>query len=292
MFPRSSVKPLQALPLVESGAAARFAVSDRELALACASHSGEPEHVEVVRDWLARLGLTEDDLICGAHAPLALAAAEALVRAERQPSRLHNNCSGKHAGFLTLALHLGASPKDYGDPDHPVQRRVRRVLSEMGGADLSSAPVAGDGCGVPVVSMPLAAIARAFARLARPRELPAERAGAARRVIAAMTAHPYLVGGSNRFDTEVLEKAAGSVVVKGGAEGVCAAALIDRGVGIALKIDDGAKRASEIAMAALLARYCDEGPLRDTLSVFERKQVFDTRGVPVGHIRPAPGWPG
>jgi L-asparaginase II len=293
VFPRSSAKPLQALPLVESGAATRFGVSDRELALACASHGGEAEHVATVRGWLTRLGRTDEDLICGAHAPITQAAAEALVRADYQPSRLHNNCSGKHAGFLTLAMHLGAPLNDYGDPGHPVQRHVRRVLSEMGGMDLSSAPVAADGCGVPVVGMPLTAIARAFARLARPSELPAERAEAARRVASAMTAHPYLVAGADRFDTLILERGTGTVLVKSGAEGVCAATLLDRGVGIAVKIDDGAKRAAEAAMAALLAQYCEEdGPLRETVVAFCEKPVLDTRSLSVGSIRAAPGWPG
>src|SRR5512132_1118735 len=159
VFPRSSVKPLQALPLLENGAAARA--------------------------WLARLGRREEDLICGPHPPISREAADALIRIGREPSPLHNNCSGKHLGFLTLAMHLGAPLNDYGHPEHPVQREVRRVLSEMGGTDLSSAPVAGDGCGAPVVAMPLVAIARAFALLAAPDDLPRARATAARRVVSA-----------------------------------------------------------------------------------------------------------
>ena len=293
VFPRSSVKPLQALPLLESGAAARFRVSDRELALACGSHGGEPEHVATAGEWLARLGRTDADLVCGPHPPINEAAAAALVRADRQPSRLHNNCSGKHLGFLTLAMHVGAPLQAYGHPDHPVQRLVRRVLSEMGGTALTSAPVAGDGCGVPVIGMPLAAIARGFARLARPAELPVERADAVRRVVSAMTAHPHLVGGTDRFDTLVLASGSGAVVVKGGAEGVCAALILRPAVGIALKIDDGAKRAAETAMAALLALYCNgEGPLGETIAAFRQRPVLDTRGLPVGVVRPAPGWPG
>lgn len=293
VFPRSSVKPLQALPLLESGAAARFRVSDRELALACGSHGGEPEHVATAGEWLARLDRTEADLMCGPHAPINEAAAAALVRADRSPSRLHNNCSGKHLGFLTLAMHVRAPLQAYGHPDHPVQRLVRRVLSEMGGTDLSSAPVAGDGCGVPVIGMPLAAIARGFARLARPAKLPMERAGAVRRVVSAMTAHPHLVGGTDRFDTLVLASANGAVLVKGGAEGVCAAAILGPAVGIALKIDDGAKRAAETAMAALLLVYCNsEGPMGESIAALRQRPVLDTRGLPVGVLRPAPGWPG
>jgi L-asparaginase II len=293
VFARSSVKPLQALPLLESGAAARFGVSARELALACASHGGEPDHVAIARGWLARLGRTEEDLICGPHAPISQEAAEALVRVGREPSRLHNNCSGKHLGFLTLAMHLGAPLKDYGNREHPVQRQVRRVLSEMGGTDLSSAPVAGDGCGVPVAAMPLVAIARAFALLAASDDLPRARAEAARRVVSAMTMHPYFIGGTDRFDTLVTERAVGKVLVKGGAEGVCAGALLDRGLGFAVKIDDGAKRAAETAMAALLARYAGEnGALRETIAAFQVTPVLDTRSLAIGSIRPAPGWPG
>jgi L-asparaginase II len=243
--------------------------------------------------WLARLGLTEADLICGAHAPIDEAAAAALVRAERQPSRLHNNCSGKHLGFLTVAMHVSAPLEAYGDPDHPVQRRARLALWEMGGTDLSSAPVAGDGCGVPVVGMPLTAIARAFARLARPSELGAEMADAVRRVVSAMTAHPHLVGGKDRFDTLVLASAGGAVLVKGGAEGVCAAVILGPAIGIAVKIDDGAKRAAETAMAALLASYYgEEGRLHETMVGLRQRPVFDTRGLPIGVLRPAVGWPG
>ena len=293
VFARSSVKPLQALPLLESGAAARFGVSARELALASASHSGEPDHVAVALAWLVRLGLTQGDLVCGPHLPIGREAAEALVRAGREPSPLHNNCSGKHLGFLTSAMHLGASLADYGHPEHPVQRRVRRVLSEMGGTDLASAPVAGDGCGAPLFAMPLVAIARAFARLAAPDDLPRERAAAARRVVSAMTAHPYLVGGTDRFDTLVTEGSGGKILVKGGAEGVCAAALLERGLGFAVKIDDGAKRAAETAMAALLARYAGgDAALTPTIGAFQVRPVVDTRSLPVGSIRPARGWPG
>lgn len=293
VFPRSAVKPLQAMPLVESGAAARYGVSDRELALACASHGGEPEHIEIAREWLARLGLREEDLICGAQPPLTPGAAEGLVRSGCRPSRLHNNCSGKHLGFITTAMHLGAPLAGYGEPDHPAQRRVRDVLAAMADTDLSSAPVAGDGCGVPVFAMPLAAIALAFARFAKHSKLSGERAEAARIVISAMVANPYLVGGSDRFDTLVLEAGRGDVVVKGGAEGVCAAAMLGRGWGIAVKIDDGAKRAAETVIAALFARYCEQhGQLREIAVAFCQRPVLDTRGLPAGQIRPAPGWLG
>jgi L-asparaginase II len=291
IFPRSAVKPLQALTLVESGAADRFGVSEDELALACASHGGEPEHVVIGREWLARLRLAEEDLICGAHPPLTPAAAEALVRSDCRPSRLHNNCSGKHLGFITTAMHLGAPLAGYGDPDHPVQRHVRRMLSEMADRDLSAAPLAGDGCGVPVFGMPLAAVALSFARLTDTSELPRTRAEAVGRVISAMVKHPHLIGGDDRFDTLVLEGGKGAVLVKGGAEGVCAAAILERGLGLAVKIDDGAKRAAETVMAALLAKYCKEQEsLREIAGALCQRPVLDTRSVAVGLIRPASDW--
>jgi L-asparaginase II len=292
VFPRSAVKPLQALPLVESGAADRFGVDGVELALACASHGGEAEHVERVRRWLARLGCGEDDLICGAHPPLNEAAADALLRAGRQPSRLHDNCSGKHAGFLTLALHLGAPIARYGEPGHPVQRRVRRVLAEMGEADLTAAPVAVDGCGVPTFALPLAALARAFAALAEPARLAAGRSRAVGRLAEAMTVNPWFVGGTGRFDTAVMQQAAGAVLVKSGAEGVAAAALPGLRLGIAVKIDDGGKRACDAAMAALLLRFAaPTGPLGDALEGLRDAPVRNTLGAVVGLVKPADGWP-
>ena len=166
VFPRSSVKPLQALPLVESGAAERFALSERELALACASHGGEPMHTEIVAAWLARIGLDPSALECGAHAPSHEPTARQLIEQRRPPSPLHNNCSGKHAGMLTLALHLGAPTAGYIAPDHPVQQRISALLAAMSGASL--APPAIDGCGVPTHAMPLAGLATAMARLADP----------------------------------------------------------------------------------------------------------------------------
>ena len=292
VFPRSAAKPLQALPLIESGAADRFALGSAELALACASHSGEPEHVRRVARWLHRIGIGEDGLICGAQAPLSETAAAVLVRAQSAPTRLHNNCSGKHAGFATLARHLGGRAEGYGEPDHPVQRLVRGTLAEMGRTDLSDALAGIDGCGVPVFALPLASLARAFAGLAAPAYLSETLAAAARRIVAAMTASPWLVGGTGRFDTAVMEQAGGAIVVKSGAEGIAAAGLPAHGLGIAVKIDDGAKRACDAAMAALLLRFAGApGALGDALESRARVPLLNTLGHPVGLLRPVPGWP-
>lgn len=305
VFPRSAVKPLQAIPLVESGAADRFGLSQRELALACASHAGEPAHVTAVATWLGRLGLSETDLVCGPHLPPQDAAARALLAAGLAPSRLHNNCSGKHAGFLTLALDLGGPTAGYGQASHRVQQLARRAIAETGGADADAGTLAGDGCGVPTMALPLTALARSFAVLADPSDQPLQRARAIRRITAAMIAEPWFVAGSGRFDTRLMEDGQGAVIVKSGAEGVCAAALpgalLGSSLGIALKIDDGAKRAAEVAMAALLARFLPgksvNGSLAALLAELVNVPVTDTRGEPVGAIRPAAewltaGWPG
>ena len=172
VFARSAVKPIQALPLLESGAAEALAVSDAELALACASHGGEPLHVAALRDWLARLGLAETDLECGAHPPLHEPSAEALVRSGTAPSALHNNCSRKHAAMLATARHLGEETRGYIRSAHPVQRRVAACLADMSGCDLERAPEASDGCGIPTFALPLSGLARAMARPARARRAP------------------------------------------------------------------------------------------------------------------------
>src|SRR5690606_21532283 len=216
VFPRSAIKPLQAIALVESGAADRYALSEEELALACASHSGEPEHVRLVEAWLARLGLDGSALECGAHPPLHGASAERLAATGRAPERLHNNCSGKHAGMITLACHLGAPVAGYSRPDHPVQQRIADVLRAMTGLP-ELEPPAIDGCGVPTFPIPLGHLAVATARFAHPADLPPARAEACLRLQAAMRAHPYLVAGTDRACTEIMTVAP-HVLVKTGAE--------------------------------------------------------------------------
>ena len=189
VYPRSAVKPFQALPLVESGVADAFGVSDEELALACASHGGEPMHVERVAAWLARLGLQESDLACGPHPPLNAAAA-AMLAEGRRPTRLHNNCSGKHTGMLAACLHQGWPTAGYARPDHPLQRAIARELADLAGLSELAAPGT-DGCSLPAFAMPLRALALAAARLAtvaRP---------ALGRVGRAMRAHPVNTNGPN-----------------------------------------------------------------------------------------------
>ncbi len=288
IFPRSAIKPLQGLALVESGAADHCGIGGEELALACASHSSEPGQVERVNRWLDRMGLSENDLECGAHPPRYAEDTAELVLARQQPGRSHNNCSGKHAGFLCTALHMGEPTEGYSKADHPVQQRLRAILSELGKIDLSTTPHGIDGCGIPVLAMPLVSMGRALARMANPDTLSEGRAEAARRICQAMSTHPGMVGGRYCFDTRMMAAGKGAFVVKTGAEGVYAGILPGSGLGIALKIDDGAKRAAETTMAALLRHYgelqADVGePVADLISPV----VVNAVGEPVGTIRPA-----
>lgn len=293
VFARSAVKPLQALPLVESGAADRFGLGAEEIALACASHKGEPMHTETVSRWLARIDLGAKDLECGSHWPTNEPAAHALIRAGLKPSPLHSNCSGKHSGFLTTARHKGEATPGYIAFDHPVQGRVLRALEEMTGLELSSAPRAIDGCGIPVIGIPLAGMARAMARMTDTKGLPAERAAAARRILDAMAAAPLMVSGTGAFPSLAMAALPRTVRLKPGAEGVYCGALPTLGYGVALKIDDGASRASEVAMGAILERYglVEEGA-RATLGPFLKPRVKNVAGREIGEIRPAPALAG
>jgi L-asparaginase II len=274
VYGRSAIKPLQALPLVESGAADRFGLSQGELALACASHSGEPRHVDTVLAWLARIGLSPDDLECGSHLPLADAAMRDFLRSGASLTAAYNNCSGKHTGFLATAVHLGEPTQGYIRYEHPVQQRILGVLEQMCGLDLGAVPRGIDGCGIPVIAIPLGNIALGMARLADPDDLPAPRAAAAKHVVAAMTAEPFMVAGSQRFCTVMMSALGRKVAMKTGAEGVYCAALPELGLGVALKVDDGAGRAAEVAMGEVLIRLgvIDEG---------ERARLADALSPPV-----------
>jgi L-asparaginase II len=252
VYARSASKPLQAIPLVESGAAEAFNLSDSEVALACASHLGEARHVETVRAWLARIGCAVEDLECGAHAPYDPAAARALIASGVEPDASHNNCSGKHAGFLTLARHLGVPTAGYIRHEHPVQQRVLGVLESMTGLDLGAAPRGIDGCGIPTIAFPLGNMALAMARLAEPHDQPEARQAACARIRAAMTAEPFMIRGTGGYSSRVIQETEGRALVKIGAEGVYCGALPELGLGIALKVDDGAARASAAILDRLL----------------------------------------
>jgi L-asparaginase II len=283
VYPRSAVKALQALPLVETGVADAFGFRARELALAQASHSGEPAHVAGVRAMLTAIGLDETALECGTHMPTHSASAAELIRQGKKPSPLHNNCSGKHANFLAVARHLGTDHRGYVGPRHPVQELVRAALQDMTGAAHEAAECGTDGCSIPTYAVPLSALARGFARFASGAGLSAERAGAARRIFEAGVREPYYVAGTGRFDTDTMTILEGAALVKGGAEGVHCAAIPARGLGIAVKCDDGAPRGSDAMMAAVLARLFPQH--EEALRRWSRALVLTRRGAAAGEVR-------
>lgn len=282
VFPRSAIKILQAIPLIESGAAEAFGFGNAELALAQASHNAEPWHVEVARGMLTAAGLEEQALECGAHEPLGEAAARALIRAGVAPTKLHNNCSGKHAGMLATARYLGEPHAGYVNPEHPVQRRIAEVIAAVTGVTPSPDVCGCDGCSVPTWALPLDAIATGFARMATRRHLPEDHAEAAKRLMRAATDEPFYIAGTGRFCTRAMEAYGGRVYVKTGAEGVFCAALPTGGLGIAVKIDDGGKRAAELVIEALLVAFL--GPVTG-LAADPRHAVRSVRGRDVGEIR-------
>ena len=285
IFPRSAVKALQALPLVESGAADRFGFGDEDLALACASHSGEPGHVAVVERMLASAGLDAAALCCGTHWPMSQSAAYALAKTGTA-SALHNNCSGKHAGFLCLACALGVEQADYWRPEHRVQHEVRAAIEDATGAVLGADVCATDGCSVPTWAIPLENLARGFAKFATGQGLASSRAAAAARLMRACVQKPWYVAGTGRFCTEIMQIFGARVFVKTGAEGVYCGALPEQGFGIALKCDDGASRAAQAIMAATIARFL---PMSETeraaLAPFVRPVLRNWNGFEVGAVR-------
>ena len=289
VYLRSAIKFLQAIPLVASGAAARYALDDTELALACGSHGGEARHTRAVGGWLRRIGLAPDDLACGVHQPMYRPAAEALAAAGGAATALHNNCSGKHTGFLTTALHCGEPLDGYIAPGHPVQQRVRRTLEAMCGLSLEQAPAGTDGCGIPVFGIPLAAVAGAMARFALAEGLAAPHRDAVLRLQRALRARPFFAAGSKRLCSALMERAGDRALVKVGAEGCYAGALPGAGLGIALKIDDGAERAAEVAMGALLGRLAPlTGGEREGLQSWLCPSLCNRAQREVGRLRPAP----
>jgi L-asparaginase II len=283
VFPRSAIKAFQALPLIESGAAGALGLAETELAVACASHSGDPVHLEAVRSILAKAAIDEGMLACGAHWPLGERASRDLILAGARPQPIHNNCSGKHAGMLAAALHMGLDPRGYERPEHPLQQSIKRILSESCGIDLDRAEMGIDGCSVPTFALPLAGLATGFARLGSGAGLGAARARAARLLLDACFTEPVLMAGEGRFDTDVLRGLGPKVFSKGGAEGVHAAALPKLGLGVALKIDDGAKRGTETVLAHLLAALVPGA--EGVLAAHLKGEISTWRGRKVGELR-------
>ncbi|MDF1721821.1 MAG: asparaginase [Minwuia sp.] len=287
IFPRSAIKALQALPLVESGAAAAHGLSSAELALSCASHEGERFHTAAVTTWLDRIGLTEAALACGPQWPRRLSDQNDLVRAAEEPVRRHNNCSGKHSGMLTTALHLGDALHGYQDRRHPVQQRIFAAMGDMAGVDLGNAPFGIDGCSAPNPSLPLLAVATAAARVAEAGtdRLGTVRADACRTLRQAMIAHPEMIGGTDRVDTDMIRASDGRILSKTGAEGVYVAYLPEQHMGLALKTEDGASRAAAAALWSVLETLgLLDGAIRSAMTEHCRPPIRNWDGQVTGQI--------
>jgi L-asparaginase II len=282
-FWRSGAKPFQAIPFVAQGGVDDLGWGDDELALACASHGGEPEHVALAEAMLRDIGLEEGDLACGPHEPLSVRGARLVREGGGRISRLHNNGSGKHAAMLARAHTAGWPTGGYELPDHPVQTCVLETIASWCGVRTTACLLAVDGCGVPVVALPLERMARAYARLgaaaARGEEVPG-------RILHAMRARPVLVGGTERFDSAMIEDTGGRVVAKIGAEGMHSVTVPELGLGIAVKVEDGAQRAQYPAVVHVLQRVgaLDER-LTPRLADYLRKPIRNTRNEVVGEVR-------
>ncbi|MEJ5116737.1 asparaginase [Gluconobacter cerinus] len=292
VFPRSTVKSLLAIELVESGAADRLGLSDEALALACASHNGEEAHAKVAASMLAAVGRDVAALECGTHWPTYEPAARALAAAHQSACPLHNNCSGKHAGLICLACDQGVDPVGYIDPAHEIQRRVTDVLASMTQTPHTDANRGTDGCSMPTYAVPLKALAHGFARFGSGVGLSSERAKATQRLRGAVAAHSFMVAGTGRYDTTVMNNFETRAFIKMGAEGVMIAALPEQGLGFAIKTDDGANRAAEVAMSALLHHFGGESLCRTAKdhAIFAETKTQTLRnwqGVTVGEIRAA-----
>lgn len=288
VYPRSAIKPLQALPLIESGAADRWNLSPAELSIACASHGGEPVHVACVTAWLARIGLSVGDLECGPQWPSHETSTHALLRAGGEATAAHNNCSGKHTGFLSVAQQMGWPTRGYIAADHPLQKMLFALFQELTARALDDGGRGVDGCGIPVFGVPLDGLARAMAQLADPSKLAPSRITAVERIRRAVAAEPVMIAGTGRLCTAINRQMGLRALVKTGAEGVYMAALPTRGWGLALKIDDGAGRAAEVALLAILDHLGLLEPAdRAALAASIEAPILNRAGVLAGHVRPA-----
>lgn len=281
VFPRSSLKPIQALPLILTGAAQHFNVTNEEIALACASHRGELIHINPIKRWLHRMGLAETHLLCGTHSPANQEALFQLLREQGQPSALHNNCSGKHTGMLCTALHLGEDTKNYVTQNHPVQLRILQQIEEFCEFSLTSKSLGIDGCSIPAPCLPLEKLARGFAEFANPQRVSESTSEACRQVFHACVNHPLLTAGTGHFCSELMKETQGQVLIKGGAEGVVIAAVPSLKMGIALKTSDGNSRASELCLAILLHRL----GLLSSESAFLSPKIVNWNKIETGLIR-------
>lgn len=291
VFPRSACKAMQALPLIESGAADAYGFDSRALALSCSSHNGEPEHVAMAAEMLAAAGRDVSALECGAHWSFNQDTIIGQARTLDHPTALHNNCSGKHAGFVCACCHAGEEVAGYVGYDHPLQREIRGAMESLTGAVLGHDNCGTDGCSIPTYAVPLKGLAYGFARMATGRGLDPVRAGASKQLIEACMAEPFYVAGSKRACTRLMQAAPGRIFAKTGAEGVFCAAIPEKGIAIALKCEDGATRAAEAMVAATLARFfAGEPDLQEKLMAQANHSMKNWNGIHVGDIRVSPAF--
>lgn len=284
---RSSAKPFQALPVIESGAAHRYGITPKELALFCASHNGETMHTETVLKIFAKIGQEHSLLQCGVHMPYHQETAKAMLAAGQEPNSLHSNCSGKHSGMLTLVTHLGYDPSNYLDLDHPVQQTILDYIAEWTGYPREDIAIGVDGCGVPVHGLPVYNMSLAYARLSRPETYDETRADACKRITGAMTAHPEMVGGTDRFCTDLMRVAKGKLVGKAGAAGVYCVGILDEGIGITVKCEDGSGKGRDPVVVEILRQlgYLNEQQVK-ALEKYHRPQNINHRKEKCGEVIP------
>lgn len=285
---RSVLKPVQAIPVIQSGAADRFLFTDKEISICCASHNGEQQHTKVVESMLFRIGLAEENLQCGVHSPYSQSSYAELLKHGGEPTAIHNNCSGKHTGMLALALQLESDINTYHHLEHPVQRKIGEALVELSGLKAEELATAIDGCGVPTFGMPLSTLAFVYAQLANPENLKSNSLRTTvKRIVSSMIQYPEMVSGTDEFCTEAMRILKGKVVAKGGAEGVYCMGLPEKGIGIAIKVDDGAFRAAYPAAVEVLKQLGVASPAEEeALKAFHCPKLANRRGEIVGSIEP------
>lgn len=291
VFPRSACKAMQALPLVESGAADAYGFGNRELALACSSHNGEDAHVELAASMLAKAGRDVNVLECGAHWSSDQATLIHQARTLEKPIALHNNCSGKHSGFVCACCHMDVDTQGYVGYDHPLQQEIRTTMQALTGAVLSHETCGTDGCSIPTYAVPLKGLAHGFAKMATGTGLEPLRAKSAKRLIDACMAEPFYVAGTGRTCTRLMQVSPGRIFAKTGAEGVFVAALPESGIAMAVKCEDGTTRAAEAMIAALLARYSEKGSQQQAdLLAMSNRGMKNWNKIHVGDVRVAAGF--
>lgn len=286
IFPRSACKAMQALPLVESGAADAYGFSQAELALACSSHSGEDAHVTTAAGMLAKAGRDGSALECGAHWSSHQDVLIHQARTIDKPNTLYNNCSGKHSGFVCTCVHSGTQVEGYVGYDHPLQAEIRATMEALTGAVLGHDTCGTDGCSIPTYAVPLRGLAHGFAKMATGAGLEPKRASASRRLVEACMSEPFFVAGTNRACTKLMQVAPGQIFAKTGAEGVFVAALPRQGLAMAVKCEDGTTRAAEAMIFALVSRYFEQGgEVQEKLVSMANRSMKNWNGIHVGDVR-------